>query len=237
VAERRLRRRVGTHQAAFRYWFDEEHEVPGFSGAFRYHFCQREAMETLAYLVEVAKVFDAKAMVDAYATAGIGSLLDKSVEFSTTPEGGRRISRYFPELEKTGIQDLPPENLARYAFKMATGSGKTWVMAMAVVWSYFHKKLVPGSSLSTNFLVVAPNIIVFQRLEKDFGNGDIFNKIPLVPPEWRPFNLKVILRNEAAEPEASGNLFITNIHQIHESRDDEWTPPTPSMPSWVPSPT
>jgi len=208
----------------FGYWFDEEHEVPGFSGAFRYHFCQREAMETLAYLVEVAKVFDAKAMVDAYATAGIGSLLDKSVEFSTTPEGGRRISRYFPELEKTGIQDLPPENLARYAFKMATGSGKTWVMAMAVVWSYFHKKLVPGSSLSTNFLVVAPNIIVFQRLEKDFGNGDIFNKIPLVPPEWRPFNLKVILRNEAAEPEASGNLFITNIHQIHESRDDEWTP-------------
>ena len=34
----------------------------------------------------------------------------------------------------------------------------------------------------------------------------------------------MILRGEAAEPEASGNLFLTNIHQLYESRDEEWTP-------------
>ena len=39
------------------------------------------------------------------------------------------------ELDAEGVQDLPPENLRRFAFKMATGSGKTWVMAMAIVWS------------------------------------------------------------------------------------------------------
>ncbi|HXG45649.1 MAG TPA: DEAD/DEAH box helicase family protein, partial [Gemmatimonadales bacterium] len=122
------------------------------------------------------------------------------------------------------VQDLPPENLRRFAFKMATGSGKTWVMAMAIVWSHFHKKKVPGSDLSTNFLIVAPNVIVYQRLEKDFASNNIFRQLPLVPPEWRPFEPKVILRGEATEPDASGNLLLTNIHQLYESRDQEWTP-------------
>jgi type III restriction enzyme len=36
-------------------------------------------------------------------------------------DGRRQIRRYVPELEKEGIQDLPPKNLRRYAFKMATG--------------------------------------------------------------------------------------------------------------------
>jgi hypothetical protein len=100
-------------------------------------------------------------------------------------DGRRQIRRYVPELNAEGIQDLPPEGLQRYAFKMATGSGKTWVMAMAIVWSHFHKRRVPGSDLSTNFLIVAPNVIVYQRLEKDFASNRIFHELPLIPPEWR----------------------------------------------------
>jgi len=34
----------------------------------------------------------------------------------------------------------------------------------------------------------------------------------------------VILRGEASEPDPSGNLFLTNIQQLYESRDEEWTP-------------
>ena len=34
----------------------------------------------------------------------------------------------------------------------------------------------------------------------------------------------MILRGEAAEPGPSGNLFLTNIHQLYESRDEQWTP-------------
>jgi len=34
---------------------------------------------------------------------------------------------------------------------------------MAVVWSHFHKKRVPDSDLSTNFLIVAPNVIFYQQ--------------------------------------------------------------------------
>src|SRR5262245_53833506 len=38
----------------FEYWFDEDHEIAGFGVPFRYYFCQREAIETLAWLVEIA---------------------------------------------------------------------------------------------------------------------------------------------------------------------------------------
>ena len=49
----------------FNYWFEEDHLVDG--EVFRYWFGQREAMETLAYLVEIEKIRDAKVLVDTYA--------------------------------------------------------------------------------------------------------------------------------------------------------------------------
>ena len=201
----------------FAYWFEEDHEVPGFDAPFRYYFCQREAIETLAWLAEIAGQRDIRALIQTRGT--------RNIEFQTAMDGRRQLCRYVPELDKDGVQDLPPENLRRYAFKLATGAGKTWVMAMAVVWSRFHRLRVPGSELSTNFLIVAPNVIVYQRLEKDFANNRIFRQLPLIPPEWRgSFAQRVILRGEAAEPAPSGNLFLTNIHQLYESRDQEWTP-------------
>jgi type III restriction enzyme len=206
----------------FEYWFEEDHQIAGLP--FRYYFCQREAIETLVWLVEIAGVRDAQALIKSYAEVYRKDLYTDNIVFQTTMDGRRQIRRYVPELDGEGVQDLPPEDLRRFAFKMATGSGKTWVIAMAVVWSYFHKKHVPGSELSTNFLIVAPNVIVYQRLEKDFSSNRIFHELPLVPPEWRPFEPKTILRGAPTEPDASGNLFLTNIHQLYESRDQEWTP-------------
>lgn len=214
-----------TTRRLFEYWFEEDHEVPGLGVPFRYYFCQREAIETLAWLVEVAGERDVQKLIESYAEVYKKDLFSDNIVFQTTTAGKRQMRRYVPELDAEGVQDLPPENLRRYAFKMATGSGKTWVMAMVVVWSYFHKKKEPGSDLATNFLIVAPNVIVYQRLEKDFASNRIFHGIPLIPPEWRgQFALKVILRGEATEPDPSGNLFVTNIQQLYESREQEWTP-------------
>ena len=85
--------------------------------------------------------------------------------------------------------------------------------------------MCPVRELSTNFLIVAPNIIVYQRLEKDFASNRIFYALPLIPPEWRStWNQKVILRGESTEPDPSDNLFLTNIHQLYESREQDWTP-------------
>lgn len=209
----------------FEYWFEEDHEVKGFSVPFRYYFCQREAVETLVWLVEIAKQKDAQKLIRSYATIYKSGLFNKNIEFQKTADGQRQLVRYVPEQDAEGVQDLPPENLRRFAFKMATGSGKTWVMAMAMVYSRFHKLMVPKSELSTNFLIVAPNVIVFQRLERDFASNQIFYDLPLIPPEWRgQFSQKVILRDEAGEPDPSGNLVLTNIQQLYESRDQEWTP-------------
>ena len=210
----------------FEYWFDEDHEVAGFRVPFRYYFCQREAIETLVWLVEIAGQRDAQKLDPGLRRrSSRRTCFTDNIVFQTTMDGRRQIRRYVPELDAEGVQDLPPEDLRRFAFKMATGSGKTWVMAMAVVWSHFHKKRVPGSELSTNFLIVAPNVIVYQRLEKDFASNRIFYELPLIPPEWRARSRqKVILRGEATEPDPSGNLFLTNIQQLYESRDQEWTP-------------
>lgn len=224
--------RTGGYQGAsdltrrlFEYWFDEDHEVSGFGVPFRYYFCQREAIETLVWLVEIAGQRDTQKLIQAQATIFEKDLFTKNITFQTTMDGRRQLRRYVPELNAEGVQDLPPEDLRRFAFKMATGSGKTWVIAMAIVWARFHRQRVSGSELSTNFLIVAPNIIVYQRLERDFAANRIFYQLPLIPPEWRgAFSQRVILRGEAAEPDPSGNLFLTNVQQLYESRDEEWTP-------------
>ncbi len=212
----------------FNFWFEEDHLLEG--QAFRYHFGQREAVETLIYLIEIRKVRDVKALVDAfgeifYPEGTQQQLPGTGITHQTAMDGKRQIRRYIPEVEGETIQDLPAENLRRYAFKMATGSGKTYVMAMLMVWSYFHKRMISGSYLSTNFLLLAPNVIVYQRLVKDFESQRIFNQLPLIPPEWKgQWNLKVVLRGQSTEPDPSGNLFLPNIHQVYESRGAEWTP-------------
>ena len=214
-----------TTRRLLEYWFEEDHVADGFSVPFRYYFCQREAIETLIWLVEIHNNRDAKALIKSFGEIFQRDLVSRNINFQTLPDGTRQVIRYVDEVNREIPRDLPPQDLRRYAFKMATGSGKTWVMAMAVVWSYFHKKMVPDSDLSTNFLVVAPNVIVYQRLEKDFADNRIFKNLPLVPPEWGgKLSLKVILRGESTEPDPSGNLFLTNIHQLYESREQVWTP-------------
>lgn len=126
---------------------------------------------------------------------------------------------------------------------MATGSGKTEVMAMTIVWAYLNRKLGDATSdlwqrLADNFLIVAPNVIVFERLERDFANNAIFNSRPLIPAEWKgQWGLKVILRGESAAPDPTGNLFLVNIQQIYESRQEAWQPVNPLEAIWACRPT
>ena len=210
---------LGASQVSLRlfdHWFEQDHEVEGFSVPFRYYFCQREAIESLIWLVEVAKIMSPEHLIKNCANIVPRDLVSNNVNFQTTVDGRRQLLTYGETGTSPKIQALPPESLRRFAFKMATGSGKTWVMAMAIVWSYFHKIKVTHSTLSTNFLIVAPNVIVYQRLVKDFANGRIFTSLPLIPSEWkREFHLNVILRDESIEPDAKGNLFLTNIHQLY----------------------
>ncbi len=105
----------------------------------------------------------------------------------------------------------------RLAMKMATGSGKTMAMSLCIVWSYFHALYETDSPMTTSFLVVAPNIIVFERLKTDFGDAATFRRDPLVPPEWaHDFDLTVLLQDDSAPVTARGVLYLTNIHRLYE---------------------
>ena len=195
--------------------------MAGYDQPFRFHFGQREAIETLAWLIECSRARDTKTLISRYGSVGDADLFRSHGRFQTTTEGVRQW------LGPSGPQDLPAPDLRRYAFKMATGAGKTWVMAMTVVWAWFHSRRVPHSPLSRNFLIVAPNVIVYQRLEKDFANARLFRELPLIPPEWAgDFTPRIILRGEATEPRPDGNIFLSNIQQLHE-REASWTPANP----------
>ena len=64
--------------------------------------------------------------------------------------------------------------------KMATGSGKTFVISMAIVWQ-FANYLRGGEGYASTFLVLAPNVIVYERLKTDFENGNVFRTLPFIP--------------------------------------------------------
>ena len=111
-------------------------------------------------------------------------------------------------------ETLLKENWLRFVIKMATGSGKTKVMSLAIIWSYFHKTLIPNSSLSTNFLILAPYVIVLERLKKDFDNNSIFNLDPLIPDndfeniKWKElFNLQTHIQNNIKPINSKGNIL------------------------------
>lgn len=105
----------------------------------------------------------------------------------------------------------------RFAFKMATGSGKTKAMSLCIVWSYFHAIREEDSPMATAFLVVAPNVIVFERLRTDFGDAATFRQDPMVPPEWADdFDLTVLLQDDPAPVTTRGVLHLTNVQRLYE---------------------
>src|ERR1041384_3176391 len=73
------------------------------------------------------------------------------------------------------------EGWRRFVVKMATGSGKTKVLSLALAWSFFCKTYEADSTLARHFLVIAPNIIVLDRVYRDFKGLEIFFKDPVVP--------------------------------------------------------
>jgi type III restriction enzyme len=116
------------------------------------------------------------------------------------------------------------EDWCRYVMKLATGAGKTKVMSLLMTWSYFHRLYEEGSKLSTNFLLIAPNIIVLDRLRLDFEGARVFRDDPLLPPDghdgqnWdSDFQMTVHIQDEIGHIPQTGNLFLTNIHRVYES--------------------
>lgn len=116
---------------------------------------------------------------------------------------------------------VAPQDFPRYVVKMATGSGKTRVMSLALTWAYFHALREPGSALSSTSLVIAPNLIVYERLLEDFAGARVWSSDPLIPAEWRPdFDLQVCLPGDPVPLQAPGVLLLTNVQQLYDRPPD-----------------
>ena len=123
------------------------------------------------------------------------------------------------------------ETWRRFVVKMATGSGKTKVLSLALAWSFFHKLYEPDSQLARNFLVITPNIIVLDRIYRDFQGLRIFFDDPVLPDNgvdghnWRDdFQLTLHKQDEVTITRSTGNIFLTNIHRVYAGND---IPPSP----------
>jgi len=90
-----------------------------------------------------------------------------------------------PASEKVGI-DIPKDaDLVRLCSKMATGSGKTVVMAMLIAWQVLNKVTYPQDTrFSKNILAIAPGLTVKERLKVlyPFGKGNYYDEFGVVPP-------------------------------------------------------
>ena len=130
-------------------------------------FCQREAAETLIWLIEASPA------------------------------------------EKQGIE-IPKDNgLTRYACKMATGSGKTVVMAMIIAWQVLNKLANPQDRrFSDAVLVVCPNLTIRERLQVllPWKPNNYYEKFDLVP-------------RGMLERLQQGRFQITNWH-LFQPKDD-----------------
>jgi len=76
--------------------------------------------------------------------------------------------------------------LDRLAFKMATGSGKTVVMAMLIAWHALNKIENPQDArFSDSFLIVTPGITIRDRLRVLLPNdsGNYYRQLDVVPAE------------------------------------------------------
>ena len=91
-----------------------------------------------------------------------------------------------PEAERTGIE-IPGDggDFTRWCSKMATGTGKTIVMAMLIAWHVMNKIANnQDARFSKNALVIAPGLTVRSRLSvlNPFDEKNYYEEFNIVPP-------------------------------------------------------
>lgn len=148
-------------------------------------FCQREAIETAVYLNEVAE---------------------------RDPNIGRNILRQLDE-RRESVSELWENILPRTAFKMATGTGKTVVMAMLILYHYLNKAEYHNDTrFADHFLLVAPGITIRDRLgvlmvdestASRYNKKDYYHQRGLIPSQY-----------EKMLGGLNNVITITNYHQF-----------------------
>ncbi|WP_205703186.1 DEAD/DEAH box helicase family protein [Caproiciproducens sp. NJN-50] len=204
-----------------RYWFN-----PAFTETrpYNFHVGQRQAILNIIYVHEILK---AKNVFNMY------EMVDDEL------------------LAELGVAEVSAEkyNCPKYAVKMATGTGKTWVMHALMIWQYLNAKHedMPSDLYSKNFLLVAPGLIVYERLLdaylgkenedgiRNFETSDFYKFQQLLIPDAYKNALFAFIQNNVVKKEeigkkitGDGMVAITNWHLLaggdEESEDENDDP-------------
>ena len=198
-----------------RYWFTEPYvdERP-----FNFHEGQRLAILNVIYLHEVLRV---QTVSDIY-------------------------EQVAPELlAEADLEQLAQEKYSfpKYAVKMATGTGKTWVMHALLLWQLLNARRedTPSGRYTRHFLIVAPGLIVYDRLldaykgrlrpgsaERDVSTNDFHRNAGLfLPPAYREEAFAFIETNTVSKEDgigrkvtADGLIALTNWHLFLPEKED-----------------
>lgn len=177
-----------------------------------FHPCQRRAIETIIYCYEILNIPHVEALFEQFSC----ELLEK-------------------ENLRHGVESI---GHPRFAVKMATGTGKTWVITALIIWQYWNRIKLTDKRFSSHFLLVAPGNIVYERLLDSFlGKKRNGKRLPMtadlkkslfMPNNLRQdFNLRIFTKEDLQESTPftdSPFILITNWHQLMDtSREKENT--------------
>jgi len=197
-----------------RFWFEQDYCDSRF---LNFHEGQRTAILHIVYAHEVLYPPTLRDMYDAVAPEAL-------IGGSTMGEVSR--SRH---------------GHPKYAARMATGTGKTWVLNALLLWQYLNKIAEPTDDrFTSNFLLVAPGLIVYERLldsflgklregERDFETSDIYAQRDLfVPENHRTAAFGFLQSSVVAKTEigrkvtGSGMVAVTNWHLLAGQEDPDF---------------
>ena len=180
-----------TTKTLLRHWWREDRTN-------RLFFCQLEAAETIIYLREILALgkkprWNPKLTLEEFDILCQGK----------NPRPQEWLTRV---AQHPKLADIPNELAAkiinRYACKMATGSGKTVLMAMLIAWAFCNRGTKPGDPrYPRRALVVCPNLTIKERLTvlRPGDPNSYYEKFDLVPSALRP-------------ELAKGKILVTNWH-------------------------
>ena len=216
-----------TTQELLKFWFSEEYCS---LRSKNFHAGQRQAILNIIYLHEVM---------------GVKNVLDYYQQL--TPD-------LMPVVD-LGALGQQKYQMPKYAVKMATGTGKTWVMHALLLWQMLnarHERLRVGDGTSgmdvksgrftKNFLIVAPGLIVYDRLldafcgrmqrgkaERDIETNDFYlNQEVFIPVHYRQEVFSFIQNNVVTKDEGIGRkttgdglIALTNWHLFENQIEEE----------------
>ncbi|MBQ2243595.1 MAG: DEAD/DEAH box helicase family protein [Bacteroidales bacterium] len=208
-----------------RYWFTEAYMN---ERTFNFHQGQRQSILNIIYLHEVLKI------------TSVSEIYEKAAPTLMAEADLEAFSK-----EKY--------NIPKYAVKMATGTGKTWVMHALLLWQMLNARHEEDKSgrYTKNFLIVAPGLVVYDRLldaylgrlkpgsneRNPFTNDFYRNQDLFIPPQYRDEVFGFIQNNVVSKEDGIGRkitgdgfIGLTNWHLFlgyEEEQTEEEYPDAP----------